>query len=124
MASIICPSKSDNKYSKKIPSVLRATRFPTLILTSPILVLIWQREDEKTVLPRTLELRTTHLGQHPSLADLYQSLETAGEAGDYCKDNVVVLTSKASLEKRIMAENGYYKCPMRRTKHTKPVRIL
>ncbi|MCJ1349374.1 hypothetical protein MMC31_007614 [Peltigera leucophlebia] len=117
---IICPTKSsDTRQGKKIPSIITETRLPTLIVTPPILVPIWQREYEKTVLPGVLELRTTHLRQHASLADLYQPLQTDGKEQDGCKDNVVILTSKTSLETRIMDDKVYHQYPS--AKHPKPV---
>ena len=93
-----------------------------MIVTPPILLPMWRREYEQTVLPGVLELRTTHLAQHASLADLYQPLQTDGEENDCCKDNVVVLTSKASLENRITNDKVYHQYPMRgRAKRPNPV---
>ncbi|MCJ1342946.1 hypothetical protein MMC31_001135, partial [Peltigera leucophlebia] len=57
---------------------------------------------EETILPRVLELRTTHLGERAILTDLYQPLQTDEEEDDCCKDNVDLLKSKTSLEKCIM----------------------
>ena len=83
---------------------------------------MWRREYEKTVRPGVLDLRTTHLGQHASFADLYQPLQTDGEDDECCKEDVVVLTSKTSLEKRIMDDKVYHQYPKQsRAKHPKPV---
>ena len=86
------------------------TRLPTLIVAPRNLVPMWRKEYKKTVLPGILELRTTHLKQHANLSDLYQPLKT-DEEDDSCKDDVVVLTSKTSLETRIMQNSVYHQYP-------------
>lgn len=59
------------------------------------------------------------------LGGSFQPLETDGEEADCCKDEVVVLTSNSSLDKRIMQDSFYYKFPtLSRQKHPKPVAKL
>lgn len=95
------------------------TRLPTLIVAPRHLVPMWRKEYEKTVLPGILDLRTTHLDENAIFADLYLPLKTDGEEDGFCNDNVVVLTSKTSLETCIMDDRiyhpylkpGHQKCP-------------
>lgn len=44
-----------------------------------------------------------------SLRDLYRSYTSDREDDDYYKDNMVVLTSKESLDKRIIYQNICYR---------------
>lgn len=71
MADILCPTKSDIKFGKKIPSAMTKTRLPSLIVAPSHLIPMWQKEFAKTVLPGVLDLRTSHLGQYANLGDLF-----------------------------------------------------
>ena len=96
---------------------------PTLIVAPSALVSVWKNEFQKTILTDVLQLRTAHRGQHPTLKDLYTPYETPDKMeNDSRKDNVVVLTSKESLDKRIMANADYYHLLWKKG-HKHPIRV-
>lgn len=107
-AGINCPITSDPQICNKIPTVMTKSNLPSLIVAPSGLVSVWQKELEKTILPGILQLRTAHRKQHTSFMDLYRPYTPNEQDDDYHKGNVVVLTSKESLDKRIMHQNTYY----------------
>ena len=106
---IICPMASNAQMSKKIPQTMTKLNLSTLIVAPSALFSVWKNEFQKTILTNVLQFCIAHWGQHPTLKDLYTPYETLDKTeNDLCKDNIVVLTSKKSLDKRIMANADYY----------------
>lgn len=95
--------------SKEIPTVMTKSNLSTLIMAPSGLVSMWQKELEKTILPGVLQLQAVHRKQNVILRDLYRPYTPDEEDNDYHKDNMVVLTSKESLDQRIIYGNIYYR---------------
>lgn len=73
------------------------------------LVLIKKNEFQKTIFTDVLQLHTAYWGQYSTLKDLYTLYETSDKIEkNLHKNNIIVLTSKKSLDKRIIANMNYY----------------
>lgn len=105
---IMCLTKSNMKYIKKILSAMTKIRLPTLIMAPRYLVCMWRKKYEKTVLTGILDLQTTHLDENTSFADLYLPLKTDGKEDGFCNNNVVVLRSKTNIKTHIMDHCIYH----------------
>ena len=78
-------------------------------MDSSALVFVWKNEFQKTSLTNVLQLYTAHWAQHSTFKNLYTTYKTPDKIeNDLRKDNIVVLTNKKSLAKRIMANSDYY----------------
>ena len=102
-----CPVADQGRISNTRPKNTDEINLPTLIVVSPGLISLWEREYLKYISHGTLEIRKTHLEELGSFTDLYQPLERDGAASDHFLDHVVVLTSGESFNSRIMRKNTY-----------------
>lgn len=80
-----------------------------MIVAPFALVSVWKIEFGKTVHSGVLGLCTAHRDQHQTFKDLYTPYKKLdAKKNDSPKDHVIVLTSKKSLDKHIMADEKYY----------------
>lgn len=102
-----CPVADQGRISNTRPKNTDEINLPTLIVVSPGLISLWEREYLKYISYGTLEIRKTYLEELRSFTDLYQPLERDGAASDHFLDHVVVLTSGKSFNSSIMRKNTY-----------------
>lgn len=102
-----CLVADQGQISNTRPKNTDEVNLPTLIVVSPGLISLWEREYLKYISNSTLEIRKTHLKELGSFINLYQPLERDGAASDHFLDHVIVLTSGESFNSRIMRKNTH-----------------